>query len=120
MRDLTVTGVQTCALPIWRQAAVVAGDGLTADGLSTALTVLDDSGQAALLRSYPGVVAEVWRGRAGRGGGGGRRGAGGPPTSPLSPRAAAPPRGVPPPPARPAGRETPGQAAAPPPPTNQT
>jgi len=46
-----------------RQAAVVAGDGLTADGLSTALTVLDDSGQAALLRSYPGVVAEVWRAR---------------------------------------------------------
>src|SRR5207253_9554687 len=61
-----------------RQAAVVAGDGLTADGLSTALTVLDDSGQAALLRSYPGVVAEVWRARQGRGGGGGRRGPGRP------------------------------------------
>src|SRR5947207_1703264 len=46
-----------------RQAAVVAGDGLTADGLATALTVLDDAGQAALLRAYPGVVAEVWRAR---------------------------------------------------------
>ena len=46
-----------------RQAAVVAADGLTADGLSTALTVLDDAGQAALLREYPGVVAEVWRAR---------------------------------------------------------
>jgi len=46
-----------------RQAAVVAADGLTADGLSTALTVLDDAGQAALLRAYPGVVAEVWRAR---------------------------------------------------------
>src|SRR5256886_16659968 len=77
MRDLTVTGVQTCALPIWRQAAVVAGDGLTADGLSTALTVLDDSGQAALLRSYPGVVAEVWRARLGPGGGGGPGGGAG-------------------------------------------
>ncbi len=44
-----------------RQSAVVAADGLTADGLATALTVLDDAGQAALLRAYPGVVAEVWR-----------------------------------------------------------
>src|SRR5439155_1107425 len=44
-----------------RQAAVVAEDGLTADGLATALTVLDDTGQAALLRAYPGVVAEVRR-----------------------------------------------------------
>src|SRR5436853_513236 len=54
------TGV---GLPSRRQAAVVRGAGLTADGLSTALTVLDDAGQAALLRAYPGVVAEVWRAR---------------------------------------------------------
>src|SRR2546429_540227 len=46
-----------------RQAAVVAGDGLTAHRLSTPLTPLDDSGQDAALRSVPCVVAEVWRAR---------------------------------------------------------
>src|SRR2546430_3708663 len=111
MRDLTVTGVQTCALPIWRQAAVVAGDGLTADGLSTALTVLDDSGQAALLRSYPGVVAEVWRGRQGRGGGGGGGGGRGAPGLAFSPETGGVAPGFPPPPrARGAGK-TPGKSA---------
>ena len=44
-----------------RQAAVVAEDGLTADGLATALTVLDDARGAELLHAYPGVVAEVRR-----------------------------------------------------------
>ncbi len=44
-----------------RQATVVAEDGVTADGLATALTVLDDARGAELLRSYPGVVAEVRR-----------------------------------------------------------
>jgi thiamine biosynthesis lipoprotein len=42
-----------------RQATVVAPDGVTADGLATALTVLDDARGAALLKSFPQVVAEV-------------------------------------------------------------
>ena len=42
-----------------RRAVVIAPDGATADGLATALVVLDDSAGAALLRGYPGVVAEV-------------------------------------------------------------
>src|SRR5438034_4857881 len=46
-----------------RQAAVVAEDGLTADGLATALTVLDDARGAELLHAHPGVVAEVRRAR---------------------------------------------------------
>jgi len=44
-----------------RQATVVAADGATADGLATALTVLDDEGGAALLKAFPGVIAEVRR-----------------------------------------------------------
>src|SRR2546430_14957520 len=115
MRDLTVTGVQTCALPIWRQAAVVAGDGLTADGLSTALTVLDDSGQAALLRSYPGVVAEAWRGRPRAGGGGGAGGRPGPRPCCIHPEPVASSRGVPPPPSAAAlPRHAPTRATRPP------
>lgn len=51
------------ALTNRRQATVVAEDGVTADGLATALTVLDDARGAELLRSYPGVVAEVRRAR---------------------------------------------------------
>lgn len=42
-----------------RQATVVASDGLTADGLATALVLLDDSATAALLREFPAVVAET-------------------------------------------------------------
>jgi FAD:protein FMN transferase len=45
-----------------RQATVVAEDGLTADGLATALTVLDEAQGAELLRAYPGVVADVLSG----------------------------------------------------------
>jgi FAD:protein FMN transferase len=44
-----------------RQATVVAPDGATADGLATALTVLDDARGAALLKSFPDVVAAVRR-----------------------------------------------------------
>ncbi|HEY3220409.1 MAG TPA: FAD:protein FMN transferase [Gemmatimonadales bacterium] len=40
-----------------RQATVVAPDGATADGLATALTVLDEEQHAALLRAFPNVVA---------------------------------------------------------------
>jgi thiamine biosynthesis lipoprotein len=42
-----------------RQATVVAEDGVTADGLATALVVLDAERGAALLRAFPQVVAEV-------------------------------------------------------------
>jgi thiamine biosynthesis lipoprotein len=42
-----------------RQATVVADDGITADGLATALTVLDAARAAELLRAYPGVIADV-------------------------------------------------------------
>ncbi|MGH7531353.1 MAG: FAD:protein FMN transferase [Gemmatimonadales bacterium] len=45
-----------------KQAVVVAADGATADGLASALTVLDDARGAGLLRSYSGVVADVRRG----------------------------------------------------------
>jgi FAD:protein FMN transferase len=44
-----------------RQATVVAEDGVTADGLATALVVLDAERGAALLRAFPQVVAEVRR-----------------------------------------------------------
>jgi thiamine biosynthesis lipoprotein len=44
-----------------RQATVVAPDGVTADGLATALVVLDDERGAELLRSFPQAVAEVRR-----------------------------------------------------------
>jgi FAD:protein FMN transferase len=46
-----------------RQATVVAPDGATADGLATALTVLDEERGAALLKAFPGVVTEVRRSR---------------------------------------------------------
>jgi FAD:protein FMN transferase len=42
-----------------REATVVAPDGVTADGLATALTVLDDEQGARLLRAFPQVVARV-------------------------------------------------------------
>ncbi len=42
-----------------RHATVVAPDGATADGLATALTVLDDERGTALLKSFPAVVAAV-------------------------------------------------------------
>jgi thiamine biosynthesis lipoprotein len=44
-----------------RRATVVAPDGATADGLATALTVLDEALGATLLAAFPGVVAEVRR-----------------------------------------------------------
>jgi len=44
-----------------RQATVVALDGATADGLATALTVLDDEAGAALLKTFPTVTAKVRR-----------------------------------------------------------
>jgi FAD:protein FMN transferase len=44
-----------------REATVVAPDGVTADGLATALTLLDDAQGARLLRSFPQVAARVRR-----------------------------------------------------------
>jgi thiamine biosynthesis lipoprotein len=44
-----------------REATVVAPDGITADGLATALTLLDDEQGARLLRAFPQVVAHVRR-----------------------------------------------------------
>ena len=44
-----------------RRAVVIAPDGITADGLATALVVLDDTAGAVLLRQYPGVSADVRR-----------------------------------------------------------
>ena len=44
-----------------RAATVVAPDGLTADPLATALTVLDDERGARLLRAFPQAVARVRR-----------------------------------------------------------
>jgi len=44
-----------------REATVVAPDGVTADGLATALTVLDDERGARLLRSFPQAAARVRR-----------------------------------------------------------
>jgi FAD:protein FMN transferase len=44
----------------WR-AYVIAPAGVTADGLATALTVLDEAGRGKLLTRYPGVLAEVVR-----------------------------------------------------------
>jgi len=44
-----------------RAATVVAPDGLTADPLATALTVLDDDRGARLLRAFPQAVARVRR-----------------------------------------------------------
>jgi thiamine biosynthesis lipoprotein len=44
-----------------RRATVVGPDGATADGLATALTVLDDARGAALLAAFPGVTADVRR-----------------------------------------------------------
>jgi thiamine biosynthesis lipoprotein ApbE len=41
------------------QVTVTAADGLTADPLSTALTVVGTEGRAALLAAYPGVGAWV-------------------------------------------------------------
>ena len=42
-----------------REATVVAPDGLTADGLATALTLLDDAPGARLLQAFPQAVARV-------------------------------------------------------------
>jgi thiamine biosynthesis lipoprotein len=47
------------ALTNHREARVVSGDGTTSDALATALTVLTDREGRDLLRSYPGVIAEV-------------------------------------------------------------
>lgn len=47
------------ALTNHREAKVVAVDGTTSDALATALTVLTDAEGRELLRSYPGVVAQV-------------------------------------------------------------
>ncbi len=44
-----------------REAIVVAPDGVTADGLATALTLLDDECGARLLRSFPRATARVRR-----------------------------------------------------------
>jgi len=44
-----------------REATVVAPDGVTADGLATALTVLDDERGARLLRSFPQAAARLRR-----------------------------------------------------------
>jgi len=44
-----------------REATVVAPDGVTADGLATALTLLDDTRGARLLQSFPRAVARVRR-----------------------------------------------------------
>jgi thiamine biosynthesis lipoprotein ApbE len=44
-----------------REASVVAPDGVTADGLATALTLLDDARGARLLQSFPQAVARVRR-----------------------------------------------------------
>jgi len=44
-----------------REATVVAPDGVTADGLATALTLLDDERGARLLRSFPRAAARVRR-----------------------------------------------------------
>jgi thiamine biosynthesis lipoprotein len=44
-----------------REATVVARDGITADGIATALTVLDDAQGGRLLRAFPQVVAHVRR-----------------------------------------------------------
>ena len=44
-----------------RGAIVVAPDGVTADGLATALTLLDDECGARLLRSFPRATARVRR-----------------------------------------------------------
>jgi thiamine biosynthesis lipoprotein ApbE len=41
-----------------RQATVVAPDGATADGLATALTVLDEERDAELLQAFPNAVAD--------------------------------------------------------------
>src|SRR5437764_14222680 len=42
-----------------REATVVAPDGVTADGLATALTLVDDARGARLLQSFPQAVARV-------------------------------------------------------------
>jgi thiamine biosynthesis lipoprotein len=47
------------ALTHLRRAYVIAGSGVTADGLATALTVMDAAAGEQLLRQYPGAVAEV-------------------------------------------------------------
>jgi len=44
-----------------REATVVAPDGVTADGLATALTLVDDARGARLLQSFPQAVARVRR-----------------------------------------------------------
>src|SRR5438874_4560503 len=44
-----------------REATVVAPDGVTADGLATALTVLDDERGARLLHSFPQAAARLRR-----------------------------------------------------------
>jgi len=44
-----------------REATVVAPDGVTADGLATALTLLDDARGARVLQSFPQAVARVRR-----------------------------------------------------------
>ncbi|MBI1967154.1 MAG: FAD:protein FMN transferase [Gemmatimonadetes bacterium] len=43
------------------QSAVVAPDGITADGLATALTVLGEERAAPLLQAFPGVAADIRR-----------------------------------------------------------
>src|SRR5437763_47499 len=48
-------------LPGRRGATVVAPDGVTADGLATALTVLDDERGARLLHSFPQAAARLRR-----------------------------------------------------------
>ena len=42
-----------------REAVVIAVDGVTADGLATALTIVDHARRATLLRAFPRVLAEV-------------------------------------------------------------
>src|SRR2546430_5184033 len=119
IRDLTVTGVQTCALPICRRAVPRQADGRAArpdrrhdhgpPAQTPTVPVADRAPQA------PDSGRRVeWAGRAGPG----RRGGGDfspPPPPPGAPRGTPPPPKPPPPPA--CAKKKPGRDPAP---TNKT